>query len=139
MRKLLFAALIICNTSTAFAQFRCVENGKTLYTDKPCPEQSLGMPATGSKSKVIGDTGNSAYSTPYGEWRGQIQYQTTYQGKPVAEAHAVVQTTISIDLQGKVRGASPDNGCKMKGIASPGISRALLNLDHALWLPLRQA
>lgn len=100
--------------------------------DRPCTSEPSVRSGGGSTSKLIGDQTNSAYSTPYGEWRGQVQYQTIYQGKPVAEAHAVVPTTVSIDPQGKVSGASPENGCRMKGIASPGVSRALLNLDVTL-------
>lgn len=132
MRKLLLCALILGATSPVFAQYRCVENGKTLYTDKPCGEQAAVPATSGGTSKVIGDAANSGYSTPYGEWRGQVQYQASYQSKPVAEAHAVVATTISIDPQGKVVGASPDNGCKIKGVASPGMASTLLNLDVTL-------
>lgn len=118
--------------AVAAAQYRCLENGKPLFTDKPCVTQDASAPASGVSSKVIGDSANSAYATGYGDWRGQIQYQATLKGQPVSEAHAVVQATISISPQGKVMGSSLENGCKMKGIAGPGIVATILNLDITL-------
>lgn len=123
--------VITCLQSSAWGQYRCTENGKTLFTDKPCNSEPT-VPPVESGPKVIGDSGNSAYSSPYGDWRGQVQYQASYQTKPIADAHAVVQTTISISPQGKVTGSSPENGCRMKGVASPGMSKNLLNMDITL-------
>lgn len=71
----------------------------------------------------------SDYSSPYGDWRGQTQFQMTAKGQRVAEAHSVVPMTITIDPQGKVVGASPDNGCRLLGIAAPGLSSNILHLD----------
>src|SRR5574343_1879014 len=105
----------------AWAQYRCVENGKTLITDKPCASEPA-PPPTSSGPKLIDDAGNSAYATRYGDWRGQVQYQASFQGRPISEAHAVVQTTLSIDSQGKITGSSPENGCRMKGVSSPGMT-----------------
>lgn len=119
-------------TPVAIAQYRCVENGKTLFTDKPCASDTTSPPPMGNGPKVIGDSATSAYSTGYGDWRGQVQYQASFNGQPISEAHAIVQTTVSIDPQGKITGTSPENGCKMKGIASPGIGNTILNLDITL-------
>ena len=132
MRPIIF--LVIGGLASPFtmAQYRCVENGKPLFTDKPCGNSEIAGPARGNSPKIIGDSTNSAYSTGYGDWRGQVQYQATFKGHPVAEAHAVVQTTLSIDPQGKILGSSPENGCKMNGIASPGIGQTILNLDITL-------
>lgn len=116
----------------AMAQYRCVENGKTLIADKPCASADAPNPPQGNSPKVIGDSANSAYSTSNGDWRGQMQYQATFQGQPLSEAHAVVQTTVSIDPQGKIIGLSPENGCKMKGIARPGMAPIILSLDITL-------
>lgn len=116
----------------ALAQYRCIENGKTLFTDKPCASNEAPSPPQGNSPKLIGDAANSAYSTTYGDWRGQTQYQATFRGQPLSEAHAVLQTMISIDSQGKILGSSPENGCQMKGIASPGIAPSILNLDITL-------
>lgn len=132
MKSLLFLLLGALVSTPSSAQYRCVENGKTLFTDKPCASNEAAIPPHGNSPKVIGDSANSAYSSGYGDWRGQVQYQATFKGQAVSEAHAVVQTTLSIDPQGKILGSSPENGCKMKGIASPGIGQTILNLDITL-------
>jgi len=132
MKHIIITLICLFASSCTMAQYRCVENGKTLYTDKPCADSGVSSPPNGNSPKVIGDSANSAYSTGYGDWRGQVQYQATFKGQPLPEAHAVVQTTLSIDPQGKVLGSSPENGCKMKGIASPGIGQTILNLDITL-------
>lgn len=113
----------------ALAQYRCVESGKTVITDRPCSDAPTQTAPTGNAPKVIGDAGNSAYSSPYGDWRGDAQFQFTQNGQMVADAHAVVPMTISISPQGKVVGAAPQNGCKVKGLASPGLGPTSLSLD----------
>lgn len=116
----------------SWAQHRCIDNGKTIFTDRPCASEAVAKSATSSPSKVIGDQANSAYASGYGDWRGQLQYQASLKGQPIAEAHAVVQTSVSIDPEGKITGISPENECKMKGIASPGLMPTILNLDITL-------
>lgn len=96
----------------SWAQYRCVENGKTVFTDRPCSTESAVPSTSGGSPKVIGAKANTAYSTGYGDWRGQLQYQASLNGQPVSEAHAIVQTTVSIDPQGKIVGMSPENGSK---------------------------
>ena len=132
MKHLAVALLGLVASSFAIARYRCVENGKTLFTDKPCANHEAPISPQGTSPKVIGDSANSAYSTGYGDWRGAVQYQATFKGQPVSDAHAVVQTTLSIDPQGKIIGSSSENGCKMKGIASPSIGATILNLDITL-------
>lgn len=131
-RPTVFALMLFLGSTGAWAQYRCVENGKTVFTDKPCASQAAPTAPVGNSPKVIGDTTNSAYSTGYGDWRGQVQYQVSQNGSPVTEAHSVVQTTFSIDPQGKIAGISPENGCKMKGIAAPGLMPTILNVDITL-------
>jgi hypothetical protein len=65
----------------------------------------------------------------YGEWRGQAQYQATVAGAPDPAAHSVTNLTIALEPDGKVRGTSTENGCRMLGIASPGVLPTLTNLD----------
>lgn len=131
VRLLMLAAISV--SGSTWSQYRCLDNGKTLYTDKPCDgAEKPNIQPSGSAPKVIGDAGNSAYLSRYGDWRGQIQYQANFKGVPVSEAHAVVSTTISIDPQGKIIGASTENGCKMKGISTPGMTPTLLQLDITL-------
>lgn len=128
-RYCLWALLLL--SSSALAQYRCVENGKTVFTDRPCPSDSPSPAQSnqGSQPKIIGDAANSAYGTPSGTWRGQVQYQGTASGGVVHEAMAVVPMTIDIDPQGKVKGSSPENGCNLKGIAAPGILPVSVSLD----------
>lgn len=132
MKSIALLILGLLLAPLAYAQYRCVENGKTFFQDRPCVAEPPPSAPTGNNPKVIGDPGNSAYATGYGDWRGQVQYQASINGQPISEAHAVVQTTISIDPQGKIIGTSPENGCKMKGIASPGMISTILNLDITL-------
>ena len=129
MKTIAFLLVLVTSASSTFAQYRCVENGKTLFTDKPCPSEVTPAEPKGNSPKVIGDSANSAYSTRYGDWRGQVQYQASLNGQPISEAHAIAQTTVTIDPQGKIAGSSPENGCKMKGISSPGMTPTVLNLD----------
>jgi len=122
--------------SAAFAQYRCVENGRTILTDRPCagdkPATSLPQPNQISEPTVHGDAANSAYGSPSGTWRGQVQYQGTSSGGVVQEAVAVVPMVIGIDPRGQVKGSSPENGCVLKGIAAPGFAPTLLNLVSPL-------
>ena len=113
------------------AQYRCVENGKTLFTDRPCltDAPSPENPPKGNAPKVIGDAGNSAYRSPYGSWRGQIQYQEKGPAGINRTAMAVVPMLMDIDPQGRVVGSSPENGCRFKGIASPGSIPTSIALD----------
>lgn len=132
MKRCAVVLLGLLLSPIAMAQYRCVENGKTLFTDKPCISEATSPPLKGNSPKVIGDSANSAYSTRYGDWRGQIQYQASVYGQPISEAHAIAQATLSIDPQGKIFGSSPENGCKLKGISSPGVTPTVLNLDITL-------
>jgi len=72
------------------------------------------------------------YSSPYGEWRGQAQYQAFIKSVSDPAAHTVTNLTIAIDPQGKVVGASAENGCRMLGIAAPGITSTIVKLDVTL-------
>lgn len=110
--------------------YRCVVNGKTTYTDKPCDAPVLpGRGPTGQDAQPE-KTIALDYTTPYGAWRGDAQYQGTVKGQPVQQTHAVVPL-VKVEKQGKVRGASPDNGCKLLGVAAP-MSANLLTLDVTL-------
>lgn len=130
----LFALILCFAASHVHAQYRCIENGKAVFIDRPCATTEA--PAQGAPSqpqkKVIGDAGNSAYSTTSGAWRGQVQYQATWRTTVDSDAHAIIPITIEIEPQGKVSGASPENGCKLKGISTPGTMPTITNLDVTL-------
>lgn len=130
MRWIYLIGLLTASTS-AMAQYRCVDNGKTVFADQPCPTdvRPAEQPPRGNAPKVVGDAGNSAYSSPFGTWRGQIQYQTNGASGINQDAMAVVAMTMDIDPQGRVSGSSPENGCRFRGIASPGVIPTSISLD----------
>ena len=145
--RALFAGLLLVVVSVSPAKadqqfYRCVVNGKTTYTDKPCDAPMLpGVeePRASTNSNVSGQSGKPAksieldYSTPYGIWRGQAQYQgTTVKGQTMREAHVVVPLMIKVEQQGRVSGVSPENGCKLLGVAAPYIAPNMLKLDVTL-------
>ncbi len=131
MKLLLATIAIFFFAGTAHAQYRCVENGKTMLTDRPCASEQAqsNQQPQGKTNNVIGDVANSAYATTTGGWRGQAQYQANVGGVISQEAHAVVPMTIEIDPQGKILGSSPENGCKIKGLATPGVMATISNID----------
>lgn len=118
--------------ASAHAQYRCVEAGKTIFRDSPCPAAGPSVPPSGIAPKIIGDDGNAAYASPHGDWRGQIQFSGTANANPIPSAHTVVQGVISIDRQGKVTGVTTENGCKLSGLAIPSTIPTLLQLDVLL-------
>jgi len=73
-----------------------------------------------------------SYTSPYGEWRGQAQYQVFIKAVSDPAAHVVTNLTIAIDQRGKVVGTSTENGCRMLGIAAPGITPLIVKLDVTL-------
>jgi hypothetical protein len=143
----LFSGLLLGVVSVSPARadqpfYRCVVNGKITYTDKSCdaptlpgvvaPSASTGSNATGQGGKPTKSI-ELDYSTPYGIWRGQAQYQgTTVKGQPLREAHVVVPLVIEVEKQGRVTGASPENGCKLLGVAAPYVAPNMLTLDVTL-------
>ncbi len=126
----LLAALVgTLSISSVYADqqlYRCTVKGSTVYQDKPC--DSHGLSGISSKPSAI----DVDYTTPYGEWRGQAQYQSTVKGQLVPEAHSVVPLVIKVEEQGKVTGISPANGCKILGVATPSLAPTLLTLDVTL-------
>lgn len=124
--------LLILASTAALGQYRCVENGKTVFTDQACAGSSPARTGDSAPVKVVGNNGNAAYATPSGAWRGQAQFQATISGAEVNDAHAVVPLTLEIDPKGKVRGISSENGCKFLGISSPGMVPTMINLDVTL-------
>ena len=85
-----------------------------------------------SSGLVATDARAQGYDEPYGQWRGQAQYQAIVRRISDPAAHAVVDLVIDIDPRGKVTGASTENGCHMLGIAQPGLAPHILNLNVTL-------
>lgn len=72
------------------------------------------------------------YLSPYGEWRGQTQYQAFIRTTSDPAGHIVTNLTINVDPQGKVTGTSTENGCRMLGLAAPGIIPTIVTLNVTL-------
>ncbi len=121
--------------------YRCVVNGQTIYTDRPCDGRTLpgvqgpinppinqSSSNSGSPPKTI----EPDYTTPYGIWRGQAQYLASMKGQVIRESHAVVPLVIQVEVQGRVRGFSTENGCTMLGVAAPYAIPMSLMLDVTL-------
>jgi hypothetical protein len=69
------------------------------------------------------------YSTPYGEWRGQTEYQAFIKTTSDPTAHTITNLTILIDPSGKVTGTSTENSCKLLGLASPSSAPFIVALN----------
>ena len=109
-------------TWSADRVFQCKDSlGKTTFTNVPCEGQVLKPEALEA----------SAYSSPYGEWLGQIQYKETTAGEG-GKARAVAPMTIKIESGGKLTGTSTETGCRALGVALPGSVAAVLSLDVTL-------
>jgi hypothetical protein len=154
--------VLLCVPAAALAQplYRCIENGRTLFTDKPCaggqqstvlpdtqraaPPDRSGPPAKSAAPAARVAPGKKApprkpappetgdVAELYGAWQGQAAFQATSRGQRVAEAASAAVMTISVGQDGKIAGASPGNGCKVQGVAAPNPNRTLLHVDVAL-------
>ncbi len=135
-RRLLPIALLVSITAAAPTEaqtiYRCEQGGRTTYTDAPCArptirreEPSAPSPTAAAKQTVVG----GGYENPYGPWHGEAQYQVKNVGLREDGTHSVVPLTLDISEDGKVTGVSAENGCQMLGIATPGFTPKILNLD----------
>jgi hypothetical protein len=70
--------------------------------------------------------------SPYGHWSGQTQYQAMIGTTSDPVAHVVIDLALNIDPRGKVTGSSPENGCQLLGVASPGLAPFIVSLDVTL-------
>jgi hypothetical protein len=111
--------------------YRCLQNGQTVLTDKPC-EGTSAQPSFGASAVSPGGAAAKQVSAPQsvvGDWRGQTQYQGSENGQQIGEAHTVVPLTMTFSADGKISGLSPDNGCRWLGVWSPGSTPRLFLLD----------
>jgi hypothetical protein len=124
--SILLATVAACTCGYALAAdgvLQCKDSsGKLTYTNVPCEGQV-------TKPESLE---NANYSTPYGEWLGQVQFKETVSGQSSGTAHAVAALTIKIDAGGKITGASSETGCHALGIALPGPVRTVLSIDVTL-------
>jgi hypothetical protein len=90
------------------------------------------LTAGASVALAVSNALADGYDQPYGEWRGQAQYQAIVRSVSDPAAHAVIDLVVDIDPRGKVTGISAENGCRMLGIARPGIAPYILTLNITL-------
>lgn len=132
------AALAILATPTpveAQAIYRCEQGGKVTFTDSPCTKpfiQQVGAAPAASPPPAQTVVGGG-YTSPYGPWRGQTQFQITNANVLQSEGtHFIAFMDIMIAEDGKVTGTSAENNCALLGLASPGLVPVMLNLDVTL-------
>jgi len=130
----LISAGLAVSASARSPVYRCTVNGQTVLTDKPCdgattvPATEVGAPAaSGPASGQV-----SGAQTIVGNWSGQAQFQGAQNAQVIEEAHSVVPLVLTFSADGKVSGASPDNGCALLGLWAPGSTPRLFMLDITL-------
>ena len=112
--------------------YRCDQDGRTTYSDTPCPVARTASPATPGAPDSATAPLTPLLPPAFGDWHGQAQYQLFVADAWVDEAHAVVALTLSLSHDGKVAGASPDNGCRLLGLWTPSYTASVLALDVSL-------
>jgi hypothetical protein len=95
--------------------YKCVVNGQTTLTDKPCPGAK---PDPSSPSQPITVVPSSKEPSAVGKWSGQIQFSEIANGQSVLAAHSVALLSAEFTPDGKVSGASTENGCHLLGVWS---------------------
>jgi hypothetical protein len=135
-QQTLWVAVVVAIALPASAKspvYRCIQDGQTILTDKPCDTvnaaASAAMPA--SSSGVVGKQGSASESV-VGEWRGQTQFQAAQNRQLIEEAHSVVPLALTFSADGKVSGKSADNGCEVLGKWAPGMTPRMFTLDITL-------
>lgn len=136
LHLLLATLALIAMPPAAHAQsiYRCEQGGRVTYSDSPCnrsliqPGNAAPAPNPGVKQTVVG----GGYEKPHGPWQGEAQYQVMNAGLRRNGTHFVVPLSIEISEDGKFVGSSPGNRCQLLGIASPGYTPKILNLDVSL-------
>lgn len=132
-RRALGAAVLLAGAvATSAAQagstvYRCNEGGRVVFSDSPCSGPTSAPQASGAAA-----AGGGNYGTLFGEWRGQAQFQASENGRQLAAGHSVAPLVLNVAPDSKVTGISSDSGCKVLGLASPGLLPTLMNLDVTL-------
>ena len=112
------SSMIIASAQAGTTVYKCVKDGQTTLTDKPCPSEKLAdSSATQSATTVVPSTKDPS---PVGKWSGQLQYQQASNGQTVQAAHSVALMSAEFTADGKVTGLSRENGCQLLGVWSEG-------------------
>jgi len=112
--------------------YKCTEDGQVTLTDKPCDGATSSDNSASSAAPQTGATTipSSTNPSPIGDWHGQMQYQGRESGQTLEEAHSVVPSSLTFTADGKVSGASQENGCKWLGVWSQG--GRIVSIDMSL-------
>jgi hypothetical protein len=135
-RQTLWVAVVVAFALPASAKspiYRCIEQGQTVLTDKPCDANSTGSStATAAPSSGLVGKSVSASESVVGEWRGQTQFQGAENGQLIEVAHSVVPLALTLSADGKISGKSANNGCELLGLWAPGVTPRMFTLDVTL-------
>jgi hypothetical protein len=130
----LFSAALAASASARPPIYRCIVDGQTVLTDKPC-EGATTVPASGvaapSASGPVSGQQSGTLSI-VGDRRGQTQFQGAQNAQVIEEAHSVVPLVLTFSADGKVSGVSADNGCALLGLWALGATPRLFPLDITL-------
>jgi hypothetical protein len=108
---MIVAATFALSASVKSSIYRCIKDGQTVLTDKPCEDTGAASP-TGAAGVAPSPVSESVV----GEWHGQTQFQGVEKGQELHEAHSVVLLGLTFSADGKVSGKSADNGCELLGV-----------------------
>ena len=104
-------------TEAGTTVYKCVVNGQTTLTDKPCSGENSDAWSSQTNTTVVA---SSKDPSPVGRWSGQIQYSEVSNGQAIQAAHSVALMNAEFTADGKVTGLSSENGCQMLGVWSSG-------------------
>jgi hypothetical protein len=102
--------------------YKCTKDGQVTLTDKACDGATSSGTSASSAEPQSGATTipSSSNPSPIGGWHGQMQYQGQRSGQMLEEAHSVAPVSLNFTADGKVSGASAENGCQWLGVWSQG-------------------
>jgi hypothetical protein len=106
--------------------YHCTKDGQTVLTDQPCDGAA---PAPVGHGSEPGTSVAGSAQAVVGTWAGQAQYQGTESGQRIDAAQSLTPLTLSLTADGKVAGASPDNGCEWSGEWTAGSSPTRFSLE----------
>lgn len=124
--SVIFVALLALPAPAKSPIYRCIKDGQTVLTDTPCD-----VPAAAPTAETA-DSPGAATESIVGQWRGQTQFRGAENGREMEEAHSVVPLVLTFGADGKLSGASPDNGCTLLGVWAPGATQQVFTLDVSL-------
>jgi hypothetical protein len=121
--------LFMASAHAGTTVYKCVKDGQTTLTDKPCPVDNAHDQSTSPNMTSV--VPSSKDPSPIGKWSGQVQFQETANSQIVQAAHSVALVRAEFTPDGKVAAVSEENGCQLLGIWSLSLE-TLVSLDLTL-------